>query len=257
MLTPGRVRASKVATWSNVLWSSLRTITRQLSPSPDPGPPVRGSSTVSDISRSVPGRSSSDTAGGRGTAVGRRGLEDRVGGAARALARARRVGLDEALLVVLLRERRLGVEALADAVELRGRIVDPAEVGEAQRLGLPARDRVERGLPPLDVDVRGGRGRQRERLGRDAHAGHVADEGDARRLVQVADVVGGMAGRVLDGEGALEAGLAALEDAQVRLGDGHDLAPQPREPFLAAVEAGGRGDELGRLGQVRGAALVD
>src|SRR3954451_9833794 len=46
------VRASDCATWSNVLWSSLRTITRQLSPSPEPGPPVRGSSIVSVIARS-------------------------------------------------------------------------------------------------------------------------------------------------------------------------------------------------------------
>src|SRR5207302_6947226 len=40
-------RASVLATWSKVLWSSFRTITRQSPPNPLPGPRVRGSSTVS------------------------------------------------------------------------------------------------------------------------------------------------------------------------------------------------------------------
>src|SRR3954471_11188782 len=43
---PGMLRASVCATWSNVLWSSLRTITRHSPPSPLPGPSTRGSSTV-------------------------------------------------------------------------------------------------------------------------------------------------------------------------------------------------------------------
>src|SRR3954469_6942735 len=43
---PGTERASVCATWSNVLWSSLRTITRHSPPSPLPGPSTRGSSTV-------------------------------------------------------------------------------------------------------------------------------------------------------------------------------------------------------------------
>src|SRR5215207_4331528 len=45
-LTPGMKRARQRATWSNVLWSSLRTITRHSPPRPLPGPSTRGSSTV-------------------------------------------------------------------------------------------------------------------------------------------------------------------------------------------------------------------
>src|SRR5919108_5134994 len=44
---PGTCRASVWATWSKVLWSSLRTITRHSPPRPLPGPSIRGSSTVS------------------------------------------------------------------------------------------------------------------------------------------------------------------------------------------------------------------
>src|SRR5512132_601924 len=44
---PGIRRARVFATWSNVLWSSLRTITRHSPPSPLPGSRVRGISTVS------------------------------------------------------------------------------------------------------------------------------------------------------------------------------------------------------------------
>src|SRR6185312_5514166 len=47
------VPASVCATWSNVLWSSLRTITRQLPPRPVPGPPVRGSSMVWLTARTI------------------------------------------------------------------------------------------------------------------------------------------------------------------------------------------------------------
>src|SRR3954464_14062587 len=53
-VTPGMWRASVYATWSNVLWSSLRTITRQLPPRPLDGSPVRGSSTVSLTRASLP-----------------------------------------------------------------------------------------------------------------------------------------------------------------------------------------------------------
>src|SRR3954447_770292 len=45
-VTPGSTRASVSATWSKVLWLSLRTITRQSPPKPEPGPSVRGLSTV-------------------------------------------------------------------------------------------------------------------------------------------------------------------------------------------------------------------
>src|SRR5918992_1006523 len=47
MLTPGMTRARVSATWSKVLWLSLRTMTIQLPPRPDPGSALRGLSTVS------------------------------------------------------------------------------------------------------------------------------------------------------------------------------------------------------------------
>src|SRR5258708_7729746 len=44
--TPGKTRASAWATCSKVLWLSLRSITRQSPPRSEPGPSVRGLSTV-------------------------------------------------------------------------------------------------------------------------------------------------------------------------------------------------------------------
>src|SRR3954469_1249104 len=119
------VRASDCATWSNVLWSSLRTITRQLSPSPEPGPPVRGSSIVSVIACSgyPPGLREIPVQAEVGL-VERRGLEDRGRGLARLLLRTRGVGRDEAVEIVLGGELHLLVEALADAVELGAGVVD-------------------------------------------------------------------------------------------------------------------------------------
>src|SRR3954451_17381277 len=113
------VRASDCATWSNVLWSSLRTITRQLSPSPEPGPPVRGSSIVSVIGssgyppglREIPVQAQVEL-------VQRGGLEDRVALGAALLVHAPRIRLDEAVEVVLAAGVRLLVQPLADAVEL-------------------------------------------------------------------------------------------------------------------------------------------
>ena len=125
------------------------------------------------------------------------------------------------------------------------------------RLRLPGRDHVERALPRLDVDV--GRRRRGERVGvgRDDDAGHVADERPAGVLVEVADVVGGVAGGVLDAEGVLDPGLAALEHPQVLLRDRDDLAPQPRQALLAAVEPRRARDEPLGVDEVLGAALVD
>src|SRR3954466_10731447 len=54
--TPGMVRARVFATWSKVLWSSLRTITRQGPPSPLSGPAARGRSMVCGIRSSCSGK---------------------------------------------------------------------------------------------------------------------------------------------------------------------------------------------------------
>src|SRR5215210_7242578 len=96
------VRASESATWSKVLWSSLRTITRQLSPSPEPGPPVRGSSIVSVIGASgyLP-LLAAPTVEALVELVERGGLQDRVVALASPLVDVARVGLHEAVEVVL------------------------------------------------------------------------------------------------------------------------------------------------------------
>src|SRR4051795_9928161 len=78
--TPGITFDRVRATWSNVLWSSFRTITSQFPPSPDPGPPVRGRSTVSVViasgtSRDVPlgpGDLNREVVEGRGRRLGAR-----------------------------------------------------------------------------------------------------------------------------------------------------------------------------------------
>ena len=124
-------------------------------------------------------------------------------------------------------------------------------------LRLPGPDDAERALPRLDVDVGRRRRGERVRVGRDDDAGHVADERPAGVVVEVADVVGGVAGGVLDAEGVLDPGLAALEHPQVLLRDRDDLAPQPRQALLAAVEPRRARDEPLGVDEVLGAALVD
>ena len=94
--------------------------------------------------------------------------------------------------------------------------------------GCQAADRLDRALPRRDVDVGRRRRRDREVVRRDPGAAGVADERVARRLVEVGDVMRGVAGRVLDPERALDVALAAREHAQVRLRHRDHLAPQRR-----------------------------
>src|SRR4051812_898307 len=79
-------RASVWATPSNVLWSSLRTITRQAPPMPEPGPFVRGSSMVwlmrGRIGARTPAGRAIRSARGR-LALGPIALEPRIQGVGR------------------------------------------------------------------------------------------------------------------------------------------------------------------------------
>src|SRR5829696_1428061 len=161
----------------------------------------------------------------------------------------------ERLEPVLARQGDDLVDALADRREVRCDVVDAPEVGQRERPRGPALDHAERAIPRLDVDV--GRRRRRHHVARrrDPDAGDVADERGAGRLVQVAHVMPGVARRVLDAE-VVEHGLAAAQHVHVRLRHRHHLAPQPREPLLAAVEPRGAGDEPLRRGHVRRPALV-
>ena len=145
-------------------------------------------------------------------------------------------------------------QALADRLEVPGTSSSTAPKWvRARRSGVQPSTSVERFLPGLDVDVGRRRGGHDQVRGRDPAGGDVADEGGAALLVQVADVVGGVAGGV--GDAHAEHRLAAAEDLHVGLGHRHDLAPEALH--LVAVEALGAGQQLRGVDQVRGAALVD
>ena len=127
-------------------------------------------------------------------------------------------------------------------VQVLGHLGDLAEVGEAERLRVPAGDRVQRVEPGLHVDVRRRRRRDDERIRRDAHAGHVAHVGVAGLLVQVGDVVRGVAGRVGHAE-ALD-GLAAAERVMRSSGGGVYATRKPSTvspPLSAVMRSSGTG----------------
>src|SRR5919198_3335418 len=250
---PGTYRASVCATWSNVLWSSLRTITRHSPPTPLPGSRVRGSSivcpTVSNLPLSL--RPVAIEAGPQRI----RGHCLQEGLRRRRIGRAAHLGdhrLGVGLGVGLAGQRPPAVERLVHGRDLVLDVLVACEVGDRKALRLPRRDGVERLVPQLEVDV-GRRSGRDDRAARDAHAADVADERGGGRLVQIADVVGGVAGRVLDPPGADR--LAAAQYAQVGLGHGDDLAPQALH--VVAVQARGARDQARGVDEVRGAALVD
>src|SRR5919202_7120869 len=117
---PGIQRASVCATWSNVLWSSLRTITRQWPPSPEPGSRVRGSSIVWPL---MPPRVLGSDLALRPPAVeaepqvlGRCGLDRRVGVCAGAFSDPLRQRGHEAVVVAALQQLDLRVQRVAQSV---------------------------------------------------------------------------------------------------------------------------------------------
>ena len=129
-------------------------------------------------------------------------------------------------------------QRLAHALEVLGHVVEAAEVGQVQGRGAHRLDQADRVQPQVHVDVRRRRGRDHVLVRRDAHAGGVAHVGLTGGGVQVAHVVGGVAGRVGHLEGVLD-GLAALQDVDALAIDRRDLAPQLLHPV--AVQAPGAG----------------
>src|SRR5215204_6157559 len=89
----------------------------------------------------------------------------------------------------LTRELALLAQPLTHQLEVRSRIADVPEVREAQAVGLPVEDPLDRVLPELEVDVRGWGRRHDEIARRYSHRRRVADEGAAARRMEVTHVV--------------------------------------------------------------------
>ena len=134
-----------------------------------------------------------------------------------------------------------------------GRRFNLAEVGDRQSLGAPALDDSDRVLPGLDVNVRRWSGGNDQVRVRDEDGGDVADEGGAAVLVQIANVVGGVARGV--GNAHAQHPLTAAQRPHVGLGNREDLTPESLH--LLAVEALGAGEQPAGVDQVGGSALVD
>ena len=109
--------------------------------------------------------------------------------------------------------------------------------------------------PPFHVDV-GWRRRRQHVAAVHAHAGGVAHERHAARLVEVADVVRGVAGRVGDvpRAAARRHRLAAAADHQVALRHRRHFTPQA--VHRVAVQPRRAVEQLRGVHQVRRAALV-
>ena len=127
-----------------------------------------------------------------------------------------------------------------------------AEVGQAEPLREPIRDRLERALPRLDVDVRRRRRRHRELVRRDAHAGHVPDVGVAGRLVEVGHVVARVARDVGDAKSLDLLPAAQRDDVGGR--HGQHLAPEALH--VVAVQPACALQQLLRIDEMRRPDLV-
>ena len=130
--------------------------------------------------------------------------------------------LDELLLRRAALDRLGPVEQVEPQLgEVASDVLGDAEVDEREPLGSAALDLVERVLPRLDVDLGRRRRRHDEAPGQDAHAARVTGvEGPVG--VEVADVMGGVAGR---GE-AVEAEHAVPDRVDVLLRHRSQLAPE-------------------------------
>ena len=162
-----------------------------------------------------------------------------------------RCGLDELVAAHALADPGgPALEARAQVGDLRLGLVDDAEVDQGEPLRPAALDLVEGRLPGLEVELGRRRGGEDGAARRDAHSGRVARV-ERSIGVEVADVVGGVTGR----REALEAEHLGADCVDVRLGDGHQLAPEAVELFT--VKPAGAALETLGVDEVRRADLGD
>ena len=132
------------------------------------------------------------------------------------------------------------------------------EVREEQRVRIPREDLLLARAPGLEVDV--GRRRRGHHVGAGAAADArgVADERDARRRVEIRDVMGRVTGRVLDLRSRARRSSASRRPRRRgRCFAGTGFTSPHSAIHVLRVQPSGAGEELRRIGQVRRAAAVD
>jgi len=148
------------------------------------------------------------------------------------------------------------MQPFAEQNDVFGRIIGITEVREEEPRWLALQDGGEGSVPDAEIDVRRRSSGHDEGISLDAHARRIADEGNAFRLVEVADVVRGVPGRVDDLELAQAESeiFSSLEDAQIFRRNGKSFAEQ--ELQIVGPETLGAGEEFGRVDHVRRAILL-
>jgi len=86
------------------------------------------------------------------------------------------------------------VEPFAKQQDMLGRISRESEVCEKEARGFAFQDRGERILPHLEINVRWRGSGHHVGVALDAHTGGVAHKGDTLVVIEVADVMRGVAG---------------------------------------------------------------
>ena len=88
------------------------------------------------------------------------------------------------------------MQPYAEQEDVFGGIIGITEVREKEPRRFALKDGGEGSVPDAEINVRRRSGGHDEGISLDAHARRIADKGDAFGLVEVTDVVRGMAGSV-------------------------------------------------------------
>src|SRR5207245_8555484 len=160
-------------------------------------------------------------------------------------------GAREACLIEVVSHRSYALELLAQRGQVVLNVLMSPEVGDGEAARTPCLDHIQRGAPCLQIDIRRRRGSQYAPVP-DPNSGDIAGEGHPGQLVQVGDVMGGMAWRIGHPEGSKN--LAAAEHPEPLDRHGEHLAPEALD--VLAIQARGASKQLGGIGYMRGTALV-